>query len=76
MASTNDPLLALQPNYLGDQFANMGVDQISANYGLGLGALTNAEAGDGPKRTAGTNSVDRVRNAKARQFGKTKETVF
>lgn len=76
MATTNDPLMALSPNYMGDQFSNMGVQMISANYGLGLGALTNVEAGDGPKRTAGTNAVDRVRIAKARQFGKTKETVF
>lgn len=76
MATTNDPVMALAPNYMGDTFANMGVDQISANYGLGLGALTNVEAKDAPKRTAGTNSVDRVRNAAARQFGKTKETVF
>jgi len=76
MATVNDPLMALAPNYLGDQFSNAGVQMISANYGLGLGALTNEKAADSPKRTAGTMGIERVRVAKAREFGKTKENVF
>jgi len=76
MATTNDPLMALAPNYMGDQMANAGVQMISANYGLGLGALTNEKAGDSPKRTAGTMGIERVRIAKAREFGKTKENVW
>lgn len=76
MATTNDPLMALAPNYLSNQFSNSGVQMISANYGLGLGALTNEKAKDSPERTAGHMGNERVRVAAARQFGKTKETVF
>lgn len=76
MSTINDPVMALAPNYMGDQMANAGVGMISANYGLGLGALTNDEAQDSPKRNAGNMAHDRVRNAAARQFGKTKENVW
>lgn len=76
MATTNDPLMALAPNYMGDQMANSGVGMISANYGLGLGALTNEQAEDSPKLNSEHMGVERVRVNKAREFGKTKENVF
>lgn len=75
MATVNDPVMALAPNYMGSQFGNAGVEMISANYGLGLGALTNDQTKEAPSRNTATGA-DRVRNAAARQFGKTKENVF
>ena len=76
MATTNDPVMALAPNYMGDQMANAGVEMISANYGLGLGALTNEKAADSPRRNAEHMGVERVRVGAARQFGKTKDNVW
>lgn len=65
-----DPLDILAPNNLGDITENRGVDDLVANYGKGvLEAKRKAEA-NGPEA-----QKDRMRTAKAREFGLTKKTV-
>lgn len=55
-----------EPNHLGEEHLNSGVEYLGANYGLGLGALSDANAVEDAGAKSATN---RVRNAKAREFG-------
>lgn len=68
------PMNVLEPNYIGDSFKNLGVESLVENRGLGvLEANPRAMAArmaEGPGAAR-----DKLRTAKAREFGKTKETV-
>lgn len=74
------PLDVLKPNYMGSEFDNLGVSSISANQGYGvreaLASSTQAmsQSGEGEFTNAAAMK-DSLRTAKAREFGKTKETV-
>lgn len=73
-----NPLYVLQPNYMGDTLGNLGVGEIANNRGLGVPEAlgTNAQAmAQKDQGTASARLRDNLRTAKAREFGKTKETV-
>lgn len=69
----------LAPNYLGDSLINSGVEQLTANQGLGVkevNEIANPQGDvDREKSAAPAVERDRMRAAKAREFGKTKGTV-
>lgn len=73
-----DPLDVLRPNYMGDTFGNRGVDEMIKNRGIGVkeALATNPQA-MAQRDEAGTSEGmrDKLRTAKAREFGRTKETV-
>ena len=69
----------LAPNYMGDSLINSGVERLAANQGLGvkeINEIANPQA-DKDRNTSAAPAVerDRLRTAKAREFGKTKGTV-
>ena len=74
-----DPMQVLAPNYMGDTLDNRGVDEISANYGLGVAEaqVTNQQAMEQREEASNPGMMmrDKLRTAKAREFGRTKETV-
>jgi hypothetical protein len=71
-------LNVLAPNYMGDLVTNRGVqgvvegnsgvESLTANYGYGVLEMQKAI-------TAQAEMTDQLRTAKAREFGKTKDTV-
>ena len=69
----------LAPNYLGDSLMNSGVERLTANQGLGvkeINDIANPQADlDSTRSAAPAAERDRLRTAKAREFGKTKQTV-
>lgn len=74
-----DPVNILAPNYMGHDLANRGVESMVANQGLGvqeIQAQANSGAVERDVITSGSQMlVNKMRVAKAREFGKTKETV-
>jgi hypothetical protein len=69
----------LAPNYMGDSLVNIGVEQLTANQGLGVkevNQIANPQ-GDEDRQTSAAPAVerDRLRTAKAREFGRTKGSV-
>ena len=71
-----DPMYVLQPNYMGDTFANSGVDAMVANRGYGVTeALPVNPQGDEDQKKSVNPMVDNLRVQKAREFGKTKQNV-
>jgi hypothetical protein len=71
-----DDYNVLAPNYLGATMANGGLEGLVANYGYGVAETlkTNQKAELDQKKSANP-VLDPIRTAKARQFGRTKETV-
>jgi hypothetical protein len=70
-----DPLEVLAPNSMGYDLENRGVDEMVMNRGLGVTeampeGMTDRETSANPAL-----AKDRLRTAKAREFGKTKATV-
>lgn len=76
-----DPLYVLQPNYIGSVFENAGLDGLVANYGidtnygLGVNEINNTANVQTTRNSSSEIERDRLRTAKAREFGLTKETV-
>lgn len=78
MIEDNEPIDILAPNRMGDSLMNRGVDQITQNRGLGV-----AEAGltrpqgleESEKANPAAGAKNRLRVAKAREFGMAKEEV-
>lgn len=72
-----DPLNVLAPNYMGDSFKNLGVTELVQNRGLGVNEVMPTNQQAMAQRELSTPAVmkDKLRVAKAREFGKSKETV-
>ena len=73
-----DPLDVLQPNYMGDTLSNLGVGELVLNRGVGVSEALAANPQAMEQREETSNPAmmkDKLRTAKAREFGKTKETV-
>lgn len=70
----NDPMNVLAPNYIGDSFKNLGLESLSENRGLGV-LESNPRAMAAREAASVGGAKDKLRTAKAREFGKTKETV-
>ena len=66
----------LAPNQMGDSLANSGMEGITANYGYGVAEVTktNTQA-EQDQESSANPSIDPLRRAKAREFGKTMGTV-
>ncbi len=73
-----NPLDVLSPNYMGSEFSNFGVEELTRNQGFGvreaLAGSSQAMSQSG-EHTNPAAMKDSLRTAKAREFGKTKETV-
>jgi hypothetical protein len=69
-----NPMDVLQPNYMGDELKNLGADDLTRNYGIGV-AEANPEAAAARLEKSTNASKDKLRTQKAREFGQTKETV-
>lgn len=67
-----NPLDTLRPNYLPDSTKNYGIEELIQNKGLGVKEI-NQQAFRFQEQQ--NPLIDNLRTAKARQFGKTKETV-
>jgi hypothetical protein len=70
-----NPMDVLAPNYLGETLDNRGVDELVRNRGHGVAeslppAMQERETASNPAA-----QKDKLRTAKAREFGMTKETV-
>lgn len=68
----------LAPNYLGTKYTNRGLDEITKNRGFGVReALAGVSTGVAQKEDSDSSSPakNKLRIAKAREFGKTKEEV-
>lgn len=61
----------MAPNRLGDSFTNSGLDSFVANHGYGVAEATKAQQ----VMKKNSEPKDKLRTAKAREFGKTKQTV-
>ena len=70
-----NPLDVLAPNWMGDSLENIGVSSLTQNYGLGVAEATPVNAQAYEQRNEKSMTRDKLRTAKAREFGKTKETV-
>lgn len=73
-----NPLDVLKPNYMGDLLINKGIEELVQNRGLGVEEVSQANRQAIVQRLESNNPEvmkDRLRTAKAREFGKTKETV-
>ena len=75
-----NPMDVLAPNYMGDSLENSGLDELVANRGLGVGSVTASsqpinEQGAEDQHKSANPLLDKLRTAKAREFGKTKEKV-
>jgi len=69
-----NPMDVLQPNYMGDELKNLGGDDISRNYGIGV-AEANPAAAAARLEKATNATKDKLRNHKAREFGLPKDKV-
>ena len=70
------PMHVLAPNYMGDTLGNRGVEELTANYGLGVAEAQAANPMLHQQEASNpAMAKDKLRTAKAREFGKTKETV-
>ncbi len=73
-----DPMDVLQPNYMGDSLNNLGVNELVQNRGVGVREALAASPQAMAQREESSNPAmmkDKLRTAKAREFGQTKETV-
>ena len=71
-----DPMNVLQPNYMGNTLNNTGLDELFINRGLGVDEVTNKAKVQSRKTLAAPEiEKNRLRTAKAREFGLTKQTV-
>jgi hypothetical protein len=71
-----DPMTILQPNSMGDMLENTGLEEMLANRGLGVAEVSRPAAMESKNTlTAPKAEKERLRVAKAREFGMTKETV-
>ena len=70
----NNPMNVLEPNYVGDSFKNLGLASLAENRGFGV-MEANPRAMAARLAEAPSAAKDKLRTAKAREFGKTKETV-
>jgi hypothetical protein len=70
-----DPMDVLAPNYLGDLLDNRGVDELVRNRGHGVAESMPPAMRDRDISTNPAAQKDKLRTAKAREFGMTKETV-
>ena len=73
-----NPMDVLAPNYLGDSLSNSGIEELTLNRGIGVAEVTPANEEASSQRNEASNPGairDSLRTAKAREFGKTKETV-
>jgi len=69
------PADVLRPNYMGSTLDNRGVESLTQNTGYGV-----REAGEGtmqavPQQADETSAMNKLRVAKAREFGKPKEEI-
>ena len=65
-----DPMNVLQPNYMGDQLANKGVEGITVNYGWGVPETIQANPAASEEKTNANPGMTQLRRAKAREFGR------
>ena len=71
-----NPLEILAPNTLGSMLENRGVEELVQNRGLGVAEVSRPPSmRDRDTPTAPSAEKDRLRIAKAREFGMTKEEV-
>tara|TARA_R110000751_G_scaffold4610_7_gene22367 strand:+ start:794 stop:1012 length:219 start_codon:yes stop_codon:yes gene_type:complete len=70
MSGSSEGFDVLAPNYLGDTLNNRGVADLGKNQGFGVAEATPSSSYGAPDR-----EKDRLRTAKAREFGMTKSTV-
>lgn len=60
----------IEPNYVGDDLTNLGVDSLTQNHGHGV-----AEALPEKKEEPVSAQKNKLRVQKAREFGQTKDKV-
>lgn len=71
-----NPMEVLQPNYVGNMLENHGLEALTENRGLGVAEVSRPAAmRDRETRTSPESEKNRLRVAKAREFGMTKEEV-
>ena len=73
-----NPLESLMPNSLGNLLANTGVEELVQNRGLGVkeASQTNLQAMSQRSEKSNPEAIkNKLRVAKAREFGLTKETI-
>jgi hypothetical protein len=77
-----DPMDVLAPNSLGDELENTGLAEIAQNRGLGVAQVPRAnpllpreETPGEPRGEDQHDPLNKLRVAKARQFGRPKEKV-
>ena len=71
-----DKMNLLQPNSMGGEFENTGLESMVGNYGLGVSEMQKANQ-QATEESSGyiTEAMEKLRRHKAREFGLTKETV-
>lgn len=75
---SDDPVEVLAPNNMGTMFANYGVGELVMNRGLGVAEAQNTNQRAMTQRAESANPQqqrDRMRIAKAREFGMKKTEV-
>lgn len=73
-----NPLDVLRPNYTGNFFVNLGVDELMQNRGLGVKETqpVNLQAMSQRKESNDPEVMkDKIRTAKAKEFRRPKETI-
>ena len=71
-----DQMNILQPNYMGSELVNTGVEGIASNYGYGVSEVMKANPQVQEYQDKLMNpAMEKLRRHKAREFGLTKETV-
>lgn len=71
----DDPRNMLEPNYIGDAFTNQGLGALSKNHGVGVKEALPKDSDSLEERSPSGRMRNKLRVSKARQFGRTKETV-
>lgn len=75
----SDPMNVLAPNTMGDITTNRGINELIANTGLGVGELMRSvnpqAASDRAEMTNPEAQKNKLRVAKARQYGMSKDEV-
>jgi hypothetical protein len=72
----NGNMNILQPNQMGFESLNTGLESLTGNYGLGMAELQKANQKSEEERSGYvTEGLEKLRRHKAREFGLTKETV-
>jgi hypothetical protein len=70
-----DPMKVLEQNYLGDSFKNRGLEELLSNRGIGVPEAKAKKKTQNEFPSNPSQSRDKLRTAKAREFGRTKEEV-